>query len=161
MKNFDEFDYEFGNTGVGNTGNSNTGDWNIGNSNAGDCNTGNWNTGNSNAGDWNTGNWNTGDGNTGDWNKSSFNTGCFNTIEQKIMLFNKPSDMTYRDWYASDARRLLNQMPTCEMTGRRVKPEHCQIWWDKLSDHQKDIIKAIPNFDDEIFFQCTGIKVDG
>ena len=49
--------------------------------------------------------------NTGDWNKSSFNTGCFNTVGQKIMLFNKPSDMTYRGWYESDARRLLDQIP--------------------------------------------------
>lgn len=59
----------------------------------------------------NTGDWNTGNRNTGDWNKSSFNTGCFNTEEQKIMLFNKPSDMTYSEWLDSDARYLLNQIP--------------------------------------------------
>ena len=40
-----------------------------------------------------TGLCNTGDWNTGDWNKSSSNTGCFNTEKQKIMLFNKPSDI--------------------------------------------------------------------
>ena len=62
-------------------------------------------------GNRNTGNRNTGDCNTGDWNKSSFNTGCFNTEEQKIMLFNKPSDMTYREWMDSYARYLLNQIP--------------------------------------------------
>ena len=94
------------NTGDWNTGNRNTGDWNTGNRNTGDCNTGNRNTGNRNTGDWNTGDWN-----TGDWNKSSFNTGCFNTEEQKIMLFNKPSNMTYREWLESDARCLLNQIP--------------------------------------------------
>ena len=64
---------------------------NIGKNCTGRCNTGNWNT--------------------GDWNKSSFNTGCFNTEEQKITLFNKPSDMTYREWMDSDARYLLNQIP--------------------------------------------------
>ena len=68
-------------------------------------------TGRCNTGDCNTGNRNTGNRNTGDWNKSSFNTGCFNTEEQKIMLFNKPSDMTYREWIDSDARYLLNQIP--------------------------------------------------
>ena len=26
-----------------------------------------------------------------------------------------------------------------------------------LSDRRKEIIKAIPNFDAEIFFQCTGV----
>ena len=123
--------------------------------------------------------------NTGDWNKSSFNTGCFNTEEQKIMLFNKPSDMTYNDWLRSDARYLLNQIPkdvvewvyeedmtdeekvanpTYETTGGYLKvldeSECGQLWWGSLSDFQKNYIRSIPNFDAEIFEQCTGIKVD-
>lgn len=132
-----------------------------------------------------TGFCNTGDWNTGDWNKSSFNTGCFNTEEQKIMLFNKPSDMTYNDWLRSDARYLLNQIPkdvvewvyeedmtdeekvanpTYETTGGYLKlldeSECGQLWWGSLSDFQKNYIRSIPNFDAEIFEQCTGIKVD-
>ena len=177
-------------TGLCNTGNRNTGDWNTGDWNTGDWNTGNRNTGNRNTGNRNTGNrntgdWNTGDWNTGDWNKSSFNTGCFNTEEQKIMLFNKPSDMTYNDWLRSDARYLLNQIPkdvvewvyeedmtdeekvanpTYETTGGYLKvldeSECGQLWWGSLSDFQKNYIRSIPNFDAEIFEQCTGIKVD-
>lgn len=148
-------------------------------------NTGKDCTGLCNTGDWNTGNRNTGNRNTGDWNKSSFNTGCFNTEEPKIMLFNKPSDMTYREWIDSDARYLLNQIPkdvvewvyekdmtdeekaahpTYETTGGYLKvldeSECGQLWWGSLSDHRKEIIKAIPNFDAEIFFQCTGVRVD-
>ena len=163
------------NTGNRNTGNRNTGNRNTGNSNTGDCNTG----------DWNTGNRNTGNRNTGDCNKSSFNTGCFNTEEQKIMLFNKPSNMTYREWLESDARYLLNQIPkdvvewvyeedmtdeekaahpTYKTTGGYLKvldeSECGQLWWGSLSDRRKEIIKAIPNFDAEIFFQCTGVRVD-
>ena len=178
------------NTGDCNTGDCNTGDWNTGNWNTGDWNTGNRNTGNRNTGDCNTGdcntgNWNTGDWNTGDWNKSSFNTGCFNTEEQKIMLFNKPSNMTYSEWLDSDARYLLNQIPkdvvewvyeedmtdeekaahpTYETTGGYLKvldeSECGQLWWGSLSDRRKDIIRAIPNFDSDIFFQCTGVRVD-
>ena len=170
------------NIGDCNTGNRNTGDWNTGGCNTGDYNTGGRNTGNCNTGGYNTGNYNTGygntgDRNTGDWNKSSFNTGCFNTEEQKIMLFNKPSGMTYREWIDSDARDLLNQIPknvvewvyeenmtdtekaahpTYETTGGYLKvldeSECGQLWWNGLSDHQKNIIKAIPNFDAEIFF---------
>ena len=177
-------------TGLCNTGDCNTGDWNTGNRNTGDCNTGDRNTGDWNTGDWNTGNRNTGDcntgnRNTGDWNKSSFNTGCFNTEEQKITLFNKPSDITYNDWLRSDARYLLNQIPkdvvewvyeedmtdeakaanpTYETTGGYLKvlneSECGQLWWGSLSDFQKNYIKSIPNFDAEIFEQCTGIKVD-
>lgn len=133
---------------------------------------------------------NTGDCNTGDWNKSSFNTGCFNTEEQKITLFNKPSDITYNDWLRSDARYLLNQIPkdvvewvyeedmtdedmtdeekaanpAYETTGGYLKvlneSECGQLRWGSLSDFQKNYIKSIPNFDAEIFEQCTGIKVD-
>ena len=185
----------FCNTGDNNTGNRNTGDRNTGCCNTGDNNTGYYNTGNRNigycntgccnTGNRNTGDSNTGDCNTGDWNKSSFNTGCFNTVEQKIMLFNKQSDMTYRDWCKSDARYLLNQIPkdvvewiysdnmtdeekeqhptykTTDGYLKKLDETECgQLWWDSLSNHQKNIIKAIPNFDAEIFFQCTGIRTN-
>ena len=173
------------NTGNYNTGDRNTGSYNTGNYNIGNCNTGSCNTGNCNTGSCNTGNYNIGNCNTGDWNKSSFNTGCFNTEEQKIMLFNKLSSMTYREWINSDARDLLNQIPknvvewvyeinmtdtekaahpTYETTGGYLKvldeSECGQLWWDALSDYQKNIIKGIPNFDAEIFFQCTGIRTN-
>ena len=143
------------------------------------------NTGKDCTGLCNTGDCNTGNCNTGNRNKSSFNTGCFNTEEQKITLFNKPSDITYNDWLRSDARYLLNQIPkdvvewvyeedmtdeekaanpTYETTGGYLKvlneSECGQLWWGSLSDFQKNYIKSIPNFDAEIFEQCTGIKVD-
>ena len=180
IKDIKDNNTENNNIGNCNTGNCNTGSYNTGNYNTGDCNAGNYNTGDCNAGDHNTG-----DHNTGDWNKSSFNTGCFNTVEQKIMLFNKPSDMTYREWMDSDARYLLKQIPTSvvrwifsenmtdkekaehpthETTGGYLKvpdeAESRQKWWNDLSDSDKDIIKSIPNFDSDIFEECTGIKVD-
>ena len=178
------------NTGNRNTGDRNTGDWNTGNRNTGNRNTGNRNTGNRNTGDWNTGDWNTGnrntgDRNTGDWNLSSFNTGCFMTEEQKIMLFDKPTDWTYRDWINSDARYALTHIPknvvewvsSCDMTDEEKEkyPTHettggylkvldesesAQIWWDGLTEGVKNIIKSLPNFDAEIFRKCTGIKVE-
>ena len=147
------------------------------------CNTGDWNTGNRNTGDWNTGDWNTGDWNTGDWNNSSFNNGCFMTDEPKIMMFNKPTDWTYRDWLNSDACHLLNQIPknvvewVCssdmkdeekaahpehKTTGGYFKivyeSEHGQIWWNGLQEDCKQIIRSLPNFDADIFRECTGIE---
>lgn len=178
------------NTGDSNTGNRNTGDLNTGNHNAGSYNTGSRNTGDRNTGDWNTGDNNTGccnigDNNTGDWNKSSFNTGCFMTKEQKIMMFNKPSDWTYRMWWDSEARYLLNQIPKVvvewvysedmsdeekaahpehETTGGYLKvldeSERVQIWWDGLPEQSKEIIMALPNFDKDIFNEITGINVE-
>ena len=143
------------------------------------CNSGDWNSGNRNSGDWNSGDWN-----SGDWNKSSFNTGCFNTLEPKLVMFNKPSDWTRQDWLYSDARRLLNQIPkdvvewiysedmtdeekathpTHETTGGYLKvldeSESGQIWWNGLSERERNIIKALPNFDEAVFEEVTGIKV--
>ena len=168
------------NSGNRNSGNHNSGNWNSGDYNSGDFNSGNWNSGN-----YNSGNYNSGDCNSGNWNKSSFNNGCFNTIEPTIMMFNKPSDITYRDWVNSDARRLLSQIPkdvvewiwSDNMTDeeKAVHPEHettggylkvldesecSQIWWNGLANSQKEIIKSIPNFNESIFEEITGIKVD-
>ena len=156
---------EIMNTGKGCTGLCNSGDWN-----SGDCNSGNRNSGNCNS---------------GDWNKTNFSNGCFNTVEPKIHLFNKPSEWTYRDWLNSEARYLLNQIPgdvleyiwlddmtdeekaahpEAETTGGYLKvldnSECAVIWWRGLSDHQKNIIAAIPNFDKAIFKEITGIDVD-
>ena len=173
------------NSGNWNSGNCNSGNRNSGNRNSGDCNSGNRNSGNRNSGDWNSGDWNSGNRNSGDWNKTNFSSGCFNTKESKILMFNKPSDWTFRDWWNSEARYLLNkiqhnvlewvesdnmtdkekeQHPEYETTDGYLKEldesECGQIWWNSLSDHEKDIIKALPNFDAEIFRECTGIIVD-
>ena len=167
-------------TGLCNSGNRNSGDWN-----SGDCNSGNRNSGDCNSGDCNSGDCNSGDCNSGDWNKCSFSNGCFNTVEPKIYLFNKPSDWTYRDWLNSDARYLLNQIPgdvleyvwfedmtdeekaahpEAKTTGGYLKQldnsECGSIWWRGLNDYEKSIIKAIPNFDKEIFKEITGVDVD-
>ena len=176
-------------TGLCNSGNWNSGDCNSGNWNSGDCNSGNWNSGdcnsgNWNSGDWNSGNWNSGDCNSGDWNKTTYSNGCFNTESPKIFLFNKPSNWTYQDWLNSDARRILNRVPSNvlewiwsdDMTDEEkvAHPEHQvtggylkhieketgrQMWWDDLSDKEKETVMNLPNFDKDIFKEITGIEV--
>ena len=167
------------NTGDHNTGHYNTGRYNAGNYNAGDYNTGSFNTGHCNTGDYNGG-----DYNTGDYNCISCSSGCFNTIEEKIIMFNKASDWTIKDWWASKARRILDGMPKkairwirwsemtdeeksgnpdCEAEGGYLKildkPGNVQAWWDNLHDYEKKEILALPNFNAGIFEKCTGIKV--
>lgn len=137
-----------------------------------------------NLGKGNAGLCNSGNRNSGNRNKTNFSNGCFNTEEPKIFLFNKPSDWTYRDWLNSNARYLLNQIPrnvvdwiwSDDMTDEEKEqhPEYevvggylkildeseCgQLWWDSLSERYKNIIKAMPNFDKEIFEDVTGIKI--
>ena len=182
------------NTGDYNTGDWNTGNWNTGDCNTGSCNTGNWNTGILNTGNWNTGSWNTGDCNTGscntgnwnagDWNSASFSNGAFCTEEPEILIFNKPSGMTLRQWRNSDACHLLNQIPFTpnvwvlddDMTDeeKEAHPEYrttggflkvldtsdcCVRWWNSLNEFDRYVIRSIPNFDAAIFKQITGIDV--
>lgn len=164
------------NSGDCNSGNYNTGDWNSGNYNSGRYNTGRYNSGNRNSGSYNIGNCN-----TGDWNKTSFASGCFNTTEQKILLFNKPSDWTYPDWINSQANIILSNSPSslCWVNKggmsdeeKKQHPEYLvtngylknakpdvQSWWDNLTEEDKETVKAIPNFDAEIFKKITGITV--
>lgn len=132
----------------------------------------------------NSGDWNSGNRNSGDWNKTCFSNGCFNTESPKIFLFNKPSDWTYQDWLNSDARYILNCIPSNvlewiwsdDMTDeeKTAHPEHQvtggflkhieketgrQMWWDGLSDYEKEIVLNLPNFDKAIFKEITGIDV--
>ena len=173
------------NSGNRNSGDCNSGNRNSGNRNSGNRNSGDWNSGDCNSGNRNSGNRNSGNRNSGDWNKCSFSNGCFNTTSPKIYLFNKPSEWTYDDWLNSEARYLLNQIPgdvleyiwlsnmtdeekaahpEAETTGGYLKvldnSECAVIWWCGLSDRQKAIITAIPNFDKAIFKEITGIDVD-
>ena len=172
-------------TGRCNSGNCNSGNWNSGNRNSGNWNSGNWNSGNWNSGDWNSGNRNSGNRNSGNWNKCSFSNGCFNTTSPKIYLFNKPSSWTYRDWLNSEACCLIGRIsdnvvqwvqysnmtdeekaehPEAETTDgylKKLDNSECTVlWWRNLSDCQKAIITAIPNFDKAIFKEITGIDVD-
>ena len=172
VKKYEEI-YEI--TGNRNTGNRNTGDRNTGNRNAFYLITGNRNTGYRN----------TGNCNTGDWNAASFSSGVFNTEEANILMFNKPSEWSYRDWMRSEARRLLNlipknsvkfvlssdmtdeekaEHPTHETTGGYLKAldeaECGQIWWDGLTDRKKGVIRDMPNYDKAVFERITGIKTE-
>lgn len=149
-----------------------------------DC-TGYSNSGDRNCGNWNTGDYNIGDWNTGDFNKASFAVGCFNTKNKTLSFFDKPTDVTFSQWRSSraylllrridfkpvswvhfedmsdeekenhtEAEKTMGYLKTCDNSDCFIK------WWDELSDEEKDIIKAIPNFDVDKFYDITGIKVE-
>ena len=179
--NYNNGDY---NSGFSNNGNYNSGNCNSGSANSGSWNSGSWNSGHWNNGICNSGICNSGNYNSGSWNKTNFSNGCFNTEEPPIFLFNKPSNMTYQQWLNSDANHLLDQItrdvvrwvykeqmtdeeksahPFYKTTGGYLKvvdkSEGRQSWWNDLPENEKEIIKSIPNFDADIFYKCTGIKV--
>ena len=100
-------------------------------------------------------------------------------------MFNKNSEITLEDWWNCDARNLLNHIPknvvewisAIDMTDQEKQehPEHettggylkvldeseaATLWWNGLPEEDKDKIRAMPNFDFEIFCKCVGIKAE-
>ena len=97
-------------------------------------------------------------------------------------MFNKESDWTFKDWVRSDARIIMDTCPCdysdfideSKMTEEEKEnhPEYKTIggyiktfvatkenkekWWNDLSVTDKDIIRALPNFDFDKFRQCVG-----
>jgi hypothetical protein len=156
------------NSGGFNTGNSNSGNSNSGGCNSGDWNSGEWNSGDSNSGDWNSGNWNSGNSNSGyrnsgDFNSCNYSSGIFCNQPQKIKIFNIDTDYTHEEFYDSvwwqaltSCSFNLTYMDNDELKTRTYK-EACAVWWEGMTDENKEIIKTIPNFSWEVFTDITGI----
>lgn len=169
-----------------NSGYFNSGNFNSGDCNSGDFNSGGRNSGNHNSGDFNSGNHNSGDYNSGDFNCGNRNSGIFNTDKRpKIKMFNKESIWTYEDWYWSKAYSIMKRIPFSHSAfisekDMTYKEKEChqeyktiggyikifnitstdkQEWWNALNDEDKKEILSLPNFDAEIFKECTGIDV--
>ena len=176
-----------GNYGNGNSGNCNRGDWNSGDCNSGDCNSGkrnsgDWNSGNMNSGNMNSGDCNSGDNNSGDWNKCDGSNGIFCTEEPTIRIFDKDTDMTLNEFRKSKYGKALRSVKlkltewikyteeemeedkNKRLIGGYLKEysykEACANWWIELTEENREIIKSIPNFDKEKFYEITGINID-
>ena len=178
--NTGEFNTGDWNAGDYNTGDYNTGKWNTGNYNTGDCNTGDYNTGNYNTGNWNTGNWNTGNWNTGNWNTGYFNTITPNTIlvfnkECNREEWNKAKKPTFIyfdliDWVDEEdmTEEEKQRYPEYKTTGGYLKEyeykEAFQKSFNELNAEEKkkqvELLKALPNFDKDVFFEISGIDID-
>ena len=183
--NTDNYNNGDSNSGNRNKGNYNSGGCNDGSYNSGFNNSGYSNSGYYNNGNGNSGNYNIGNRNSGDWNYTNCSCGCFNTEEPKILMFNKPSNWTIEDWYHSKAMIILDrfhnnspqwipatnmsreekeQYPDYEILGGYLRKqnnlESNQLYWDNLSNWEKDIVKSLPNFDAVIFKKITGIDVN-
>ncbi len=158
-----------------NSGYYNTKDKNTGNRNIGDFNTGHCNTG-----DWNTGDFNTGSCNTGNWNTGNYNTGYLNTGIPKITIFNKETDLSMQDivfpeyfyrvnslqwtYYQDMTSKEKKDNPDAEIVGGYLKKyTYHEAWrnaWDSATDEDRKLTLKLPNWDNEIFKEITGIDVE-
>ena len=179
-----------GNSGDGNSGNWNSGDWNSGDWNSGDGNSGDWNSGNGNSGDRNSGNWNSGyrnsgyrnsgDGNSGDWNSGNGNSGYFNSNEPCLRMFNKMTyckrdDINIPSWCYFDLTVWVSHDTATEEEKKKHKNEieicggflktldYKDAWrlaWNKASIKERKKLFELPNWDNEVFKEITGIDAE-
>ena len=163
------------NSGDCNSGYMNSGNRNSGNCNSGDRNSGNWNSGYRNSGDRNSGNWN-----SGDWNSGDCNSGYFNTDTPLIRIFNKDTDVKrdninfpsflYFDltiWVshdtATDEEKRLHKTEI-EACGGFLKTlgykEAFKLAWDKADKEEHKMLLDLPNWNNEIFKEISGIDAE-
>ena len=173
------------NSGNRNSGAWNSGDWNSGNRNSGDCNSGDWNSGDWNSGDWNSGDWNSGnrnsgDCNSGDWNSGYRNSGFFNSDEPCVRMFNKMTNKKRNDvkipsWCFFDLTVWVSHDTATkeEKEAHKVEIEACggflkslnykEAWrlaWNKASIEERKELFNLPNWDNEVFKEITGIDAE-
>ena len=168
------------NSGSRNSGNCNSGSRNSGNCNSGNYNSGNCNSGDRNSGDYNSGHWNSGNYNSGNWNSGNYNSGYFNTNEPFVRIFNKKSNKTrgkidfpsflyfnLNVWVSHDTateeekERYKNEIETCGGFIKTLKyKEAFRLAWDKANKEEHKKLLNLPNWDNEIFKEISGIDAE-
>lgn len=142
------------NSGAWNSGHSNSGSWNSGHRNSGDSNSGDWNSGNSNSGHRNSGHYNSGDSNSGFWNSCNKETGFFNSSQSnKIRVFNKKCNL--EEWDSADKPKFL----FFSVDPKLGYKKSFQKAFKEASKRDIELLKKLPNFDTDVFFEISGIRL--
>ena len=168
------------NSGDLNSGHLNSGDMNSGDRNSGNRNLGNWNSGNLNSGDINSGNRNSGNRNSGDYNSGDWNSGFFNSDEPCVRMFNKMTTYKRKDikipfWCFFDLTVWVSHDTATEeeKTEHKAEIEICggflkkinykdawRIAWNKASIEERKELFDLPNWDNQVFKEITGIDAE-
>ena len=168
------------NSGHRNSGHRNSGDYNSGHYNSGNCNSGCGNSGNCNSGCGNSGDWNSGCGNSGDWNSGCGNSGFFNTDDPPIRIFNQYTDVKRVDIDFPDFLYFeLTVWISCDTATEKERAEHKEEFetcggyvktleykeafrraWDKASKEEHMKLLKLPNWNNEIFKEISGIDAE-
>ena len=138
---------------------------------------------NGNTGIFNSGNRNSGDWNSGDWNSGNWNSGYFNSLIPDMFVFNKPCkrevwerakkpgflffDLVTRVSFNLTTDTEKRENPRAEVCGGYFKTlsykEAFQKSYNDLSNAEREkqtaLLKALPNFDADIFFEISGIRI--
>jgi hypothetical protein len=170
------------NSGDRNSGDSNSGHRNSGHSNSGHSNSGHRNSGHRNSGHRNSGHSNSGDWNSGDWNSCNYENGFFNSKQSEfINVFNKSCKIDEWDkalkpsfiyniyltkWVDFENMTEEQQKEDADAYfrgGYLKKFTYKEAWLNAYKEASKEdieLLKALPNFDSEVFKEITGIRIE-
>ena len=168
------------NSGMGNSGDYNSGSYNSGDYNSGCFNSGRYNSGSYNSGRYNSGLYNSGSFNSGDWNSGDWNSGYFNTDSPLVRIFNKETDISRNDiefpdflcfeltvWVsydtATDQEKEAHKIDieTCGGFLKTIPYKKAfRIAWDKASKEEHKKLLKLPNWNNEIFMEISGIDAE-
>ena len=163
-----------------NSGDCNSGSCNSGSCNSGSCNSGNCNSGSHNSGSCNSGNWNSGNWNSGSWNSGDRNSGFFNSDEPCVRMFNKMTNYKRKDikipswcyfdltvWVSHDTaseEEKQEHKAEIEICGGFLKTinykDAWRIAWNKASIEERKELFDLPNWDNQVFKEITGIDAE-
>ena len=138
------------------------------------------NSGNRNSGDCNSGDWNSGDRNSGNWNSGDRNSGFFNSDEPCVRMFNKMTNFKEKDikipsWCYFDLTVWVSHDTASEeeKTEHKAEIEICggflktinykdawRIAWNKASIEKRKELFDLPNWDNQVFKEITGIDAE-
>lgn len=158
-----------------NSGNRNSGYYNSGYYNSGDYNSGDYNSGNRNSGHYNSGN-----RNSGDWNSGDYNSGFFNTDEPTVRMFNKDTglkrgEISFPSFFYFDLTVFVSHdtatdeekkehAKDIEVCGGFLKTleykEAFKLAWNKASKDEHKKVLELPNWNNEIFKEISGIDAE-
>ena len=144
------------------------------------CNSGNWNSGNCNSGNCNSGNCNSGNRNSGNRNSGNCNSGYFNTDIPTVRMFNKDTYLSIEDidfpsflffkltqWISYDTateeekKEHKKEMETCGGYLKTLEyKEAFRLAWNKASKEGHKKLLSLPNWDNAIFKEISGIDAE-
>ena len=119
--------------------------------------------------------------NTGDYNTGYYNTGDCNTNAPDVRMFNAYSGLEFNGAIHIKFRKLISSKstPLCEWVSAsnmtdEEKELHNKTWEttqgylkindisnnnNKISKDEEEFLRSLPNFDEQILLECTGIDL--
>ena len=131
------------------------------------------NSGNHNSGDWNSGNHN-----SGNWNSGYCNSGYCNSDRPPIRIFNQYTDVeeiNFPNFFYFDMTIFVSYDTATDDERKQHKKDievcggflktipYKEAWrrsWDKATDEDRRKVLQLPNWNNEIFKEISGIDVE-